>query len=64
MAALFGGLPLAMGKGTGSELRHPLGITIVGGLIDFFAERSVQVMILSEYGITPVDTLVVPTAAA
>jgi multidrug efflux pump len=33
MAALFGGLPLAMGKGTGSELRHPLGITIVGGLI-------------------------------
>jgi predicted AlkP superfamily pyrophosphatase or phosphodiesterase len=29
---------------------------IVGGLIDFFAERSVQVMILSEYGITPVDT--------
>jgi multidrug efflux pump len=33
MAALFGGLPLAMGKGTGSELRHPLGITIVGGLL-------------------------------
>jgi multidrug efflux pump subunit AcrB len=33
MAALFGGLPLALGRGTGSELRHPLGITIVGGLI-------------------------------
>jgi len=33
MAALFGGLPLAMGRGTGSELRHPLGITIVGGLL-------------------------------
>jgi multidrug efflux pump len=33
MAALFGGLPLAMGTGTGSELRHPLGITIVGGLL-------------------------------
>ena len=33
MAALFGGLPLAMGQGTGSELRHPLGITIVGGLL-------------------------------
>jgi multidrug efflux pump len=32
-AALFGGLPLALGSGTGSELRHPLGITIVGGLI-------------------------------
>jgi len=33
MAALLGGLPLALGRGTGSELRHPLGITIVGGLI-------------------------------
>ncbi len=33
MAALFGGLPLAMGRGTGSELRHPLGISIVGGLL-------------------------------
>jgi len=33
MAALLGGLPLALGTGTGSELRHPLGITIVGGLI-------------------------------
>ncbi len=33
MAALFGGLPLALGRGTGSELRHPLGIAIVGGLI-------------------------------
>jgi hydrophobe/amphiphile efflux-1 (HAE1) family protein len=31
-AALFGALPLAFGKGLGSELRHPLGITIVGGL--------------------------------
>jgi multidrug efflux pump len=33
MAALFGALPLAFGHGTGSELRQPLGITIVGGLI-------------------------------
>jgi multidrug efflux pump len=33
MAALFGALPLAFGTGTGSELRQPLGITIVGGLI-------------------------------
>ena len=33
MAALLGGLPLALGAGTGSELRRPLGITIVGGLI-------------------------------
>jgi len=33
MAALFGALPLALGTGTGSELRRPLGITIVGGLI-------------------------------
>ena len=33
MAALLGGLPLALGNGTGSELRRPLGITIVGGLI-------------------------------
>jgi multidrug efflux pump len=33
MAALFGALPLAFGTGTGAELRRPLGITIVGGLI-------------------------------
>src|SRR5581483_11105659 len=33
MAALLGGLPLALGTGTGSELRRPLGIAIVGGLI-------------------------------
>jgi multidrug efflux pump len=33
MAALLGALPLMLGTGTGSELRHPLGVTIVGGLI-------------------------------
>ena len=33
MAALFGGVPLAIGMGVGSELRKPLGIAIVGGLI-------------------------------
>jgi len=33
MAALLGGLPLALGQGTGAELRRPLGITIVGGLM-------------------------------
>jgi multidrug efflux pump subunit AcrB len=33
LAALFGGLPLALGGGAGAELRRPLGITIVGGLI-------------------------------
>jgi multidrug efflux pump len=33
MAALLGGLPLALGSGMGAELRKPLGITIVGGLI-------------------------------
>jgi multidrug efflux pump subunit AcrB len=33
MAAMLGGLPLAMGTGTGAELRRPLGITIVGGLM-------------------------------
>ena len=33
MAALLGGLPLALGTGTGAELRRPLGVTIVGGLI-------------------------------
>jgi Cu/Ag efflux pump CusA len=33
MAALLGAMPLALGTGTGSELRHPLGIAIVGGLI-------------------------------
>ena len=33
MAALLGALPLALGRGTGSELRRPLGITIVGGLL-------------------------------
>ena len=33
LAALLGGLPLALGTGTGAELRKPLGIAIVGGLI-------------------------------
>jgi multidrug efflux pump subunit AcrB len=33
MAAMLGALPLALGSGTGYELRRPLGITIVGGLI-------------------------------
>jgi multidrug efflux pump len=33
MTALLGGLPLALGSGTGAELRRPLGITIVGGLL-------------------------------
>jgi multidrug efflux pump len=33
MAALLGGLPMALGTGMGSELRRPLGITIVGGLL-------------------------------
>jgi multidrug efflux pump len=33
MAALLGGFPLALGSGMGSELRRPLGITIVGGLL-------------------------------
>ena len=33
MAALLGALPLMIGWGVGSELRHPLGITMVGGLI-------------------------------
>jgi multidrug efflux pump len=33
MAALLGGLPLALGTGVGSELRRPLGVTIVGRLL-------------------------------
>jgi HAE1 family hydrophobic/amphiphilic exporter-1 len=33
MAALLGALPLALGHGTGSELRRPLGYTMVGGLV-------------------------------
>jgi multidrug efflux pump subunit AcrB len=33
MAAMGGGIPLALGTGTGAELRRPLGIAIVGGLI-------------------------------
>jgi multidrug efflux pump subunit AcrB len=33
LAALFGGMPLALGHGAGAELRQPLGITIVGGLL-------------------------------
>jgi len=33
MAALLGGVPLALGSGMGSELRRPLGITMVGGLL-------------------------------
>jgi multidrug efflux pump len=32
-AALFGAVPLALGRGIGSELRRPLGLTIIGGLI-------------------------------
>ena len=32
-AALFGAVPLALGSGTGSELRRPLGVTIIGGLL-------------------------------
>jgi multidrug efflux pump subunit AcrB len=33
MSALFGGLPITLGYGAGSELRRPLGIAIVGGLL-------------------------------
>ena len=33
MASLFGAVPLALGTGIGSELRHPLGIAIIGGLL-------------------------------
>lgn len=33
LASLFGALPLAFGSGVGSELRHPLGIAIIGGLL-------------------------------
>jgi multidrug efflux pump subunit AcrB len=33
LAAMLGGLPLALGHGVGSELRRPLGIAIVGGLL-------------------------------
>jgi multidrug efflux pump subunit AcrB len=33
MAALFGALPLALSMGTGSEMRRPLGIAVVGGLL-------------------------------
>jgi multidrug efflux pump subunit AcrB len=33
MAAMLGAMPLAFGRGVGSELRRPLGVTIVGGLI-------------------------------
>jgi multidrug efflux pump subunit AcrB len=33
MAALLGALPLALERGAGSELRYPLGVTIVGGLL-------------------------------
>ena len=33
LCALFAGIPLAFGRGIGSELRHPLGIAMVGGLL-------------------------------
>jgi multidrug efflux pump len=33
MAAMLGAVPLAFGRGVGSELRRPLGITIIGGLV-------------------------------
>jgi multidrug efflux pump len=33
LAALFGAIPLAIESGTGSELRNPLGVTIIGGLL-------------------------------
>ena len=42
MAALLGGLPLALGTGTGAELRRPLGITIVGGLLSRRCSRSTR----------------------
>jgi multidrug efflux pump subunit AcrB len=53
MAALLGALPLALGTGTGSELRRPLGITIIGGLI-----VSLQLLTIGLYTIsTPVVLL-------
>ena len=42
MAALLGALPLALGTGTGSELRRPLGIAIVGGLLFRSFSRSIR----------------------
>ena len=33
LAAMLGGLPMALGSGTGAELRRPLGICVVGGLL-------------------------------
>src|SRR5438045_8503327 len=51
VAAIFAALPLMLGTGTGSELRHPLGVTIVGGLImsPFVTECTTPVIYLSFY---------------
>ena len=42
VAALFGALPLMLGSGMGAELRHPLGISIVGGRPHRYAQRMAQ----------------------
>jgi multidrug efflux pump subunit AcrB len=70
MAALLGGLPLALGHGTGSELRRPLGIAIVGGLIvsqllTLFTTPVVYLALdkLSRRRAQPVENLAPPAAA-
>ena len=49
MAAMLGGLPLALGGGVGAELRMPLGVTIVGGLIFRRCSRSYTVPVIYLY---------------
>jgi multidrug efflux pump len=47
MAAMLGALPLAIGTGTGSELRRPLGITIIGGLLLLMIPEHAKVFVLA-----------------
>src|SRR5260370_14286457 len=55
MAALLGAVPLAFGRGTGSELRQPLGITIIGGLLlsQFFILYKTPVSFICVYKLAP-----------
>jgi multidrug efflux pump len=65
MASLFGAVPLALGSGVGSELRHPLGIAIIGGLVisQLLTLFSTPVMYLAMHSVEARFTRRKPVAA-